>query len=84
MYGWAATTWPTGHEFWPNQLSEVGSLLYCLLQIIAAKPWLIWHQSGASQPPSGPTWSGFGPTWPSRSVNTHGDTYFDNFPFYVP
>jgi hypothetical protein len=27
MYGRAATMWPADHEFWPNQLSEVGSLL---------------------------------------------------------
>jgi hypothetical protein len=30
---------------------------------------------------SGPTWSGLGPTWPSRSVDIRGDTYFDNFLF---
>jgi hypothetical protein len=26
IYDRAGTTWPTTHEFWPNRLSEVGSL----------------------------------------------------------
>jgi hypothetical protein len=37
-------------------------------------------QGGASGPPPRSTGSGFGPTWPPRSVDTLGDTYIDEFP----
>jgi hypothetical protein len=56
----------------------------CLLANVVAKFRLIWHQSGAAPPPSGPTWLGLGPTWPSWSIDTHGGTCFDKLPLHVP
>jgi hypothetical protein len=55
-----------------------------LLESVATMPLLIWHQSGAGQPPPWPTWPGLGLTWPPQSVDTHGDTYINKFPIYVP
>jgi hypothetical protein len=45
-----------------GQTELVKSVPHChLLESIAAKPRLIWCQSGADWPPSRPTWLVFGP-----------------------
>jgi hypothetical protein len=65
-----------------GQTNLMKSVPHCrLLESVATIPLLIGHQSGADQPPPGPTWLGLGLTWPPSQWTPMVTRTLVNFPF---